>query len=55
MSNRMLRRMTAKRKYHAGGSMNEACSICLEDFTEGEEVRELPCKHGELCCLLSCT
>ena len=27
--------------------MNETCAICLEEFTEGEEIRELPCLHGE--------
>ena len=54
MSNRTLRRMTAKRKYRAGASLNDTCSICLEDFSEGEVVRELPCKHGELCCVCVC-
>ena len=55
MSNRTLRRMTAKRKYRAGASLNDTCSICLEDYSEGEEVRELPCKHGELCvCVCVC-
>ena len=35
--------------------MNETCSICLEEFTEGEQVRELPCLHGELCvCVRVC-
>ena len=34
--------------------MNETCSICLEEFTEGEQVRELPCLHGEFVCVRVC-
>ena len=40
-------RLAVKCEYKIGQGMNETCSICLEEFSEGEQVRELPCLHGE--------
>ena len=55
LSRRALNRMAVKCTYKIGQGMNEMCSICLEEFTEGEQVRELPCLHGELCaCVRVC-
>ncbi|THD22644.1 E3 ubiquitin-protein ligase RNF13 [Fasciola hepatica] len=28
-----------------GGTHSDTCAICLEDYTEGDEVRTLPCAH----------
>lgn len=36
-----------KRKYRRDREECETCSICLEDFKEGETIRVLPCDHGE--------
>ena len=57
ISSKVVERMAVKCTYKIGRGMNETCSICLEDFTEGEKVRELPCLHGELCvcvCVCAC-
>ena len=40
-------RLAVKHTYKIGRGMNDMCAICLEEFNEGEEVRELPCLHGE--------
>ena len=32
------------REQHA--QVFECCAICLEDFKNGDKIRELPCKHG---------
>ena len=51
MSNRALNRLAVKSTYKTDQGMNETCAICLEEFTEGEQVRELPCLHGECLCM----
>ena len=28
-----------------GNIQNETCAVCLVDFTDGEDVRRLPCRH----------
>lgn len=33
-------------KYTEGCCAENVCSVCLEEFTDGEEVIVLPCKHG---------
>lgn len=38
-------RQLPKRRYKHDGETCETCSICLEDFKEGEPVRVLPCEH----------
>ena len=40
-------RQLPKRKYRKNRETCETCSICLEDFKEGENIRVLPCDHGE--------
>lgn len=29
------------------GDHYDTCSVCLEDYVEGEKVRELPCGHSK--------
>lgn len=45
-------RALPKRKYHKMKETAESCSICLEEFKEGETIRVLPCEHGESCTLV---
>ena len=40
-------RALPKRKYRKVKESTDTCSICLEEFREGETVRVLPCDHGE--------
>lgn len=40
-------RLAVKCLYKVDEGMNETCAICLEEFTERELVRELPCLHGK--------
>lgn len=40
-------RALPKRKFRKAKEATETCSICLEEFKEGETVRVLPCDHGE--------
>ena len=32
--------------YERGKFIHDMCSICLDDFVEGEQIRVLPCKHN---------
>jgi hypothetical protein len=32
-----------------GGSINDMCAICLDEFSNGEEIRTLPCQHEFHC------
>ena len=41
-------RALPKRKFHKQKETVETCSICLDEFKEGETIRVLPCEHGEL-------
>lgn len=41
-------RQLPKRKYRKDREVCESCSICLEEFKAGENVRVLPCDHSEL-------
>ena len=45
LSNRELNRATRRIKYRKRQGSDDTCSICLEEFSEREVVRELPCKH----------
>uniref|UniRef100_A0A7S3YIF7 RING-type domain-containing protein n=2 Tax=Lotharella globosa TaxID=91324 RepID=A0A7S3YIF7_9EUKA len=42
----------SERKTHDGADLanqqpiNDTCVICLEEFTHGQQVKVLPCKHG---------
>ena len=47
-------RQLPKRKYRKGKEVCESCSICLEDFKAGENLRVLPCDHSELLYLFVC-
>jgi E3 ubiquitin-protein ligase RNF13 len=38
-------RQLPKRKYKKGKDVCESCSICLEDFKSGDNLRVLPCDH----------
>ena len=40
-------RQLPKRKYKKEREVCESCSICLEDFRTGENLRVLPCEHSE--------
>ena len=33
------------RKYQTGQEKNESCAICVNDFTDGDNLRVLPCEH----------
>ena len=35
-----------KFKHEEHGDLYDCCAICLEDFKNGDKIRELPCKHG---------
>ena len=35
-----------KFKQEDHGDLFDCCAICLEDFKNGDKIRELPCKHG---------
>lgn len=39
-------RQLPRRRYRGSKETSETCSICLEDFKEGETIRVLPCDHG---------
>ena len=45
-------RQLPKRKYKKGKEVCESCSICLEDFRSGDNLRVLPCDHSE--CHVTC-
>lgn len=45
LSNRELNRATRRIKYRKRQGSDDTCSICLEEFSEREVVRELPCRH----------
>lgn len=40
-------RALPKRKFRKAKESTDTCSICLEEFKEGETVRVLPCDHGK--------
>ena len=35
-----------KFKHDEHADLYDCCAICLEDFKNGDKIRELPCKHG---------
>jgi len=35
-----------KFKHEEHADLYDCCAICLEDFKNGDKIRELPCKHG---------
>ena len=38
-------------KDFTSGKCSKECSICREDFQQGDQLRVLPCLHKELCFL----
>ena len=45
-----MRRLPKRKWRRARDGACETCSICLEEFKEGETVRVLPCDHGNSHC-----
>ena len=42
---RQLAQRLPMRKYTANGEASETCAICVDEFTEEDQVRVLPCNH----------